>query len=693
MLSTLTLLTAGAIIVSLLPTGFLNSDTQALTGEMVVTTRGGYISNPGIGWQYMDSSDTSILPETVAYPDRADISWQTINTAQGVYDFSQIDTRLAQARSQGKQLSFRIYTMRGESFGGHQVPSWAVSAGVPIINGQPDYHSCVYQQYWNDMVQALRQRYDGNPDIAYIDISGYGNFNEWSWQDDFTEFDTTPATPSTLDGHARKRLIDMFLGGSSSSHQCKNQSGQVVTVSYSHTGFSSTQLLMPWAGIRHSVKYAFDKSPTVGFRHDCLGRTGPADMTQPEIQEAFGTRWAAAPVVYELCAIDWNNATFRQNVADVLAFSHASLVHDNPNGSAEPKATISQLMQPLGYRYTVKRGSFSQEVAQGGTVSVSAVWHNSGLAPSYLRTGQNFAAYTGLLSSDGSLITESLLAEDIETWMPAHPSTAAAPEYQTDADLSVPLSLPAGEYQLAVFMKDRRTGSNIQLDLSNTIGDNYYPVGTVTIAENSTTPTVTPSPTQSPSPTPSPETSPEPSMTPSPTATPTPEVTATATPTVTPSAAVTGTPTPSATPVPTATQTATPTPTPTPSPTTVAPTQPAIGAPSPTPSPSVTPSQSSANRPAQNGSPIPTATVMPDDESQDTEPLRPTVTQGQVTDTPVAQDDDSQTEQDLIANNGGNETGLPGLHVLLGILCGSLSAIFLLLFLFARTKRSRSNPL
>ncbi|KXK07815.1 MAG: hypothetical protein UZ20_WS6002001130 [candidate division WS6 bacterium OLB21] len=511
-----------AVLLSSTSTNFENNFASASQTNFTIQRNNSYLANPGIGWQYMGSSDKTILPETVAYPDRHLISWRIINPQEGVYDFSTIDSFLSQAIANNKQLSFRVYTMRGEGYGGHQMPTWVVNKGIPLVGsgseaGQPDYSNCNYQFYWAQMVEALRQKYDGNPNIAYIDISGYGNFNEWSYHDGITEFEPNPFSPQTPDGYARNRLVDMFVGGSSNNHLCRQNNGTTTRVSYNYQGFQSTQLIMPWAGIRHSVKYAFEKSATVGFRHDCLGRSSLSDFSQPEITEAFGSRWTTAPIVYELCAINWNNSTFQKNVSDVMSFSHASLIHDNPNGTAQPKETISNLMKPAGYRYTLASGSYPSQADAGSTITINTSWQNIGLAPNYPRMGQNFRAYIGLKNLAGSVILQSAFNSQVSTWMPADTYGQNPPVNNANQSITIPADFNSGIYKLVVFIKDERTGRNIQLDLTNGDSNNYYEVGQITV--NSTTPT--PSPTLTPTATVT--TSPSPTIvTPSPTQNPRP---------------------------------------------------------------------------------------------------------------------------------------------------------------------------
>ncbi len=174
---------------------------------------GGYTANPGMGWQYGPGAGRTQLTETVAYR-RSSYGWARLNPRPGVYDFGRLDRELDRVQAVGKQLAFRIYTMRGEHHGGHEIPQWVLASGARLLsNGEPDYGSCVYQRRWGAMVEELRRRYDGNPAIAWVDISGYGNFNEWSWQDQ-TRWEAVPSHPRTVDGMARNRLADMFIGGS-----------------------------------------------------------------------------------------------------------------------------------------------------------------------------------------------------------------------------------------------------------------------------------------------------------------------------------------------------------------------------------------------------------------------------------------------------------------------------------------------
>jgi hypothetical protein len=428
---------------------------------------GTYLVNPGIGWQ--DGPEPfgfMNFPETVSYSNRRQIGWSVLNPKKGKYDWSELDRQLDGAVESGKQFSFRVYTFVGEGFAGDMLPPWVLEEGAVLLlpTGEPDYSNCVYQENFGVFVDELRRRYDGNPDIAFIDISGYGNFNEWSWEDIQTEWDErwehdfdngtpTAASFQTLDGQARRRLADMFLGGSFEGHSCRMPNGDVAQVDYSYEGFQKTQLVMPYAGIAQSTEYVFFRRPDVGFRHDCLGRD-PArvyDKVGKEIDQI----WRQAPVVFELCKPD--EVEFEDAEA-LLEMSHGSVVHNN-----QWKYSIEQLeemMLKAGYRYFLKQADVSVE---DGQIVVNMDWQNNGSAPSYPKMGQDFSLHFYLVNVNGRAVIDEEIPADISTWLPSDTLAEDAPIYSVSATIPFPFFFRSGDYYVGVSILDRRTELPIQL--------------------------------------------------------------------------------------------------------------------------------------------------------------------------------------------------------------------------------------
>jgi hypothetical protein len=424
----------------------------------------GYLVNPGIGWQADPSPTSSYFPETVLYANRSDISWKNLNPQEDVYDWDLLDKQLARATSDGKQFSFRVFTMSGESYGGNQIPKWVLDKGAVILSSdQPDYSNCVYQEQWGRFVDALLNRYDGNPEIAFIDISGYGNFNEWSWQDQ-TEWDVMwekkykesvadSSTMQKLDSQARRRLADMFIGGSYKSHQCRNLDGNIQIVDYSYNGAKKTQLIMPYAGIVQSTQYVLSRRKDVGFRFDCLGR----DDTLPfsEISQI----WPSAPIIYEFCG---PNSSIKVAKATVDQ-THPILIHDN-NYHGDLNELL-QLVTTIGYRFFLKKATSDAQVNAGEKLPVSMLWQNLGTSPFYYKMGQNLGLYLFLVDQVKNRDVLSVpINIDISKWMPADPFLSSnIPIYKVDAFIPIPTTISGGSYSLLVSIIDNRTGLPIQL--------------------------------------------------------------------------------------------------------------------------------------------------------------------------------------------------------------------------------------
>ncbi len=466
--------------------------TAAKTVNPTVNTA--YLTNPGIGWQHAPGIGTALLEETVSYPNRSDIGWKLIHTGENTFNWNLLDSKINEAKAAGKQIGFRIYSMRGEDYGGHYVPQWALDKGVKLKSGAPDYANCEYQQYWSTFVEALRQKYDGNPDIAFIDISGYGNFNEWSWQDGVTEWDDTWAsayskgtasssTMSTLDAKTRRRLTDIFIGGSFTGHDCRNSSGQNVKVNYTYTGFQKTQLIMPYAGIRQATQYTYLKRKDVGFRHDCLARTTSADMKEKVGNEVSGL-WKQSPIIYEFCAYDVNLS----RSTPLLESTHASLVHDNLEGSNRQKTTIENMMKYVGYRYVLKTATYDSQTNPGGTIYLSMAWQNVGYAPNYPKMGQKFNLKAYIVNSSNQVVATLPVSADITKWLPADPIPGTAPTNMVNQSINVPSNIANGTYTLKIGILDERTNKNIKLAINGGDSANMYTLGDLTISGSSTDP-------------------------------------------------------------------------------------------------------------------------------------------------------------------------------------------------------------
>jgi len=154
---------------------------------------GEVVLNPGQGWILYgtpgEHNAATIALATTGY-DRYD--WSEINPRENVYDWSSIDDAIKRWAQNGKQFSFGIMSVN--IFGDvYCTPKWVFDKGANYTMGNGENESgssskrIYYIPVWDDPVyveackkfaEALAERYDGNPNIAFIDIRNYGNWGE-----------------------------------------------------------------------------------------------------------------------------------------------------------------------------------------------------------------------------------------------------------------------------------------------------------------------------------------------------------------------------------------------------------------------------------------------------------------------------------------------------------------------------------
>jgi len=148
------------------------------------------VLNPGQGWiLYGDPSDHSTATLAVGTTGYNRYSWSQINPQENVYNWSHIDNMINAWAKLGKQFAFGIMSVYcpGEVY---CTPKWIFDKGAKYTMGNSDEKSTERKYFipvWDDPVyveeckkfaEALAKRYDGNPNIAFIEIRNYGNWGE-----------------------------------------------------------------------------------------------------------------------------------------------------------------------------------------------------------------------------------------------------------------------------------------------------------------------------------------------------------------------------------------------------------------------------------------------------------------------------------------------------------------------------------
>ena len=453
----------GASLIGADPSPTPAPTSQPSTRTVMFEPVEGYLPNPFMGWQ--DSRlQGEILPETVAY-DR--FNWADFNPARGEYDWSPIESLRNYKTTAGKLISFRIRTSRPAPFGpGPVIPSWVARLGAQIAydggsGPEPLYHDCIYLETHAQFIDALRQEYDGDPDIAFIDIGSYGSFGEWD-SDQYRE------ESETLDWHARRRIADMYIGGSG-VRPCLSQGGEVLDIEYSYAGFQRTQLVMPFTPwFEDSLIYVLSKRKDVGIRQDSLGSERHQEYILERSAQLIESRWPYAPIVFEFSPRAFTEAAL-ESARQFANAMHATYIHDNLDGRGDI-TQIRDVLASIGYRLYLSQATYRDELNVLDPLPIETEWENLGSAPPYFDAELSFV----LQDSRDGVVFAHRTELDLRTWLPGESILL-----KTEIPLSS--NLPAGEYTLKLAVVDGEGLPFVQLAMDGQDESGYHTLGSLQI--------------------------------------------------------------------------------------------------------------------------------------------------------------------------------------------------------------------
>ena len=165
------------------------------------TDDGRALVNPGMGWtMHYYSNVPSNYGSTIEPGDAMEwfpgcsacylrIPWAYLEPEEGVYNWAALDTPAQRWIERGGQIAFRITC--SENWLEYATPKWVFDAGAkeirwdwgkgPCENGKlvdPDFADPVFLEKLENFLKAFARRYDGRPEVAFMDIGTYGLWGE-----------------------------------------------------------------------------------------------------------------------------------------------------------------------------------------------------------------------------------------------------------------------------------------------------------------------------------------------------------------------------------------------------------------------------------------------------------------------------------------------------------------------------------
>ncbi|MCX6628857.1 MAG: DUF4832 domain-containing protein [Candidatus Solibacter sp.] len=458
----------------------------AAQGRIVVhpNDTGAALVNPGMGWVFHHYDNDIVRYGSKLEPwDTVDefpavgviylrLAWAFIEPQEGRYDWSIVDIPTQRWIAKGKKIAFRFtcFESGGNNNPVNATPEWVVKAGAkvypvrpragaaasPVLRYEPDYDDPIFLEKLDHFYAAAAARYDGDPNVAWIDV---GTVGIWGEGDPGPERNVTAATV--------RKHIDLHI-----------KHFKRTLVAY------NDNLTFRGKGLE-TIAYAKEKGLTL--RDDSI-------LCRPG-QEAFfthyyaGAFWPRLPVILEsehyglsMQRGDWGDGNDYLRAVEAGHGSYIS-VHWWPREFLEKnRPLIDRITLRMGYRLQLLEASLPPEVPASGSLTVSQRWRNNGVAPC-LPGG--FVAYTLKDQKDG--IAGVFVDEgfDVRTLAVGAPDQAQPTVRDAAFQLPHVSILKPGTYRVFVSVGSRIGTPGIALPLSGDDGQKRYPIASIRVTEPS----------------------------------------------------------------------------------------------------------------------------------------------------------------------------------------------------------------
>lgn len=412
------------------------------------------------------------------------LPWAYLEPDEGRYNWAILDTPAQRWIAKGKKVALRLTC--SENWMTYATPEWVKNAGAKgtfykygkgrVKEGgswDPFFDDSIFIEKLDRFLAAYAKRYDGNPNVEFIDVGTYG-----LWGEGHTH---ASSQQDSLD--LQKRHIDLHL---------KHFKKTLLCISDDFAGHdkSGKYFLI--------TDYALSKGVTL--RDDSiLVQPPPRSWHHAEMAQAF---WPKLPVILEhehygasVKRKAWNGELLLKSVEDY----HASFmsIHWWPaEFLKENQSVINAINMRMGYRlmpvsvtwpkvvpistmqeaYTTY-GNVTTASDKGKRFKIHWAWANKGVAPCYP------GGHPALTIKDNNGNIVSVLVDetlDMREMKVGEPSKApvTAHESEFNVGLYAPTTRP-GTYDLYLSVGSRDGTPIIELPIEGSDGQRRYKIGSI----------------------------------------------------------------------------------------------------------------------------------------------------------------------------------------------------------------------
>ena len=442
------------------------------TTEVRPADNGAALVNPGMGWvlHFYDNVPAnygSRLEPTDTVDDFPGLAvvylripWSYLEPQEGGFNWSVLDTPAQRWIAKGKQVALRISCT--ESWMRWATPEWVQRAGAKGYNftpgkeqadgpyWEPEYDDPVFLAKLDHFLAALGTRYDGNPEVAFVDV---GSFGVWG------EGHTWASTQRKWPARTLIRHIDLY----------RKYFPQTLLAANDDFSFQGEET------IRHAA------TAGLTLRDDSiLVQGGTNAYFHAAMAQAF---WPHRPVILESEHFggsrdrgNWKDgAQYLQAVEDYHA-SYVSIHWWPREFLAENRELVARINHRLGYRLQLTAAAWSAVVVAEAGWRVTSQWRNAGVAPCLPGGCPAFTLKDDRGGIAGVFVDDAFEVRELPVGAPG--AAAARPQAKT---FRLPFNLKPGDYTVWASLGTQTGTPRLALPLGGDDGQHRYRLGTLRV--------------------------------------------------------------------------------------------------------------------------------------------------------------------------------------------------------------------
>lgn len=388
------------------------------------------------------------------------IDWSDIEKADGVYDWSEIDRIISAWSAHGYKFTFRFVTYEGN---GKTIPfaapEWVFyEKGAKFIKVgdayEPVYDDPIFLEYLERFFKECARKFDANPLVEYIDVSGFGTWGE---------FHTWAGSLKKYPYEVLKYYVDMNIRCFPNTQIICNYGIATTTPDVGNDRREFIDYCSQMGlGIRcdsvnvesYTIDYGYDslKTPDV---YEFFYNTAPVDIEHEHMKFTTPERAKSGLPYIE---------ALRQAHATYSGFHHWVREWHQNN-----EYLHDYIANRLGYWYFIDGYALPNEVPVKAKAILTIDVHNSGFAVAY----KKYDARIRLFGEDGATFDLECNDCDNTKW---HPNENVTEHIKLKFD-----NIPTGKYKIGfgLFNKDNRA---IEFAVKNEyVSDGYVILGDITV--------------------------------------------------------------------------------------------------------------------------------------------------------------------------------------------------------------------